>query len=152
VAAESKDCRRSHRSCVLVHALPSEWTVPCRSSSFDSRCRARIKSGTGISLALNTSPVCPSIAAATTDRACTSSPTLVRSRNTGAPTHVGKAEHVERARQPTRLRERGPGQQTTRTRERSLHTVNPHSNPTLKESPGKPRERECLAGQEARAR
>ncbi len=33
---------------------------------------------------MNTSPVTPSIAAATTDRACTSSPTLVRSENTGA--------------------------------------------------------------------
>jgi hypothetical protein len=41
-------------------------------------------SASGTSRALNTSPVVPSIAAAATDRACTSSPTLVRSMNTGA--------------------------------------------------------------------
>src|SRR5665647_2792642 len=40
--------------------------------------------GAGTSRALNTSPVTPSIAAAATDRACTSRPTLVRSVNTGA--------------------------------------------------------------------
>ena len=40
----------------------------------------------GVSRARNTSPVTPSIAAATTNRACTSSPTLVRSVNTGAST------------------------------------------------------------------
>ena len=39
----------------------------------------------------------PSIAAATTDRACTSSPTLVRSANTGASQTVGKAEHGTRS-------------------------------------------------------
>src|SRR4029079_8434138 len=38
----------------------------------------------GVSLDWNSSPVTPSIAAAATDRACTSSPTLVRSENTGA--------------------------------------------------------------------
>src|SRR3954465_2499750 len=38
----------------------------------------------GVSLDWNSSPVTPSIAAAATDRACTSSPTLVRSVNTGA--------------------------------------------------------------------
>src|SRR5262245_42893543 len=38
----------------------------------------------GVSLAWTSSPVTPSIAAAATDRACTSSPTLVRSVNTGA--------------------------------------------------------------------
>ena len=38
----------------------------------------------GVSLACLSSPVTPSIAAAATDRACTSSPTLVRSENTGA--------------------------------------------------------------------
>ena len=43
----------------------------------------------GTSRALNTSPVTASIAAATTDRACTSSPTLVRSRTPGPPTTVG---------------------------------------------------------------
>src|SRR4029079_6466924 len=38
----------------------------------------------GIKRDLNNSPVTPSIADATTDLACTSSPTLVRSVNTGA--------------------------------------------------------------------
>src|SRR5680860_737460 len=38
----------------------------------------------GVNRFRNTSPVSPSIAAATTDRACTSKPTLVRSVNTGA--------------------------------------------------------------------
>ncbi|MFB9072714.1 hypothetical protein ACFFX0_16520 [Citricoccus parietis] len=38
----------------------------------------------GVSLVWMSSPVTPSIAAAATDRACTSSPTLVRSVNTGA--------------------------------------------------------------------
>jgi len=37
---------------------------------------------------VNTSPVTPSIACATTDRACTSRPTLVRSMNTGASPHM----------------------------------------------------------------
>lgn len=51
---------------------------------------AHVKQGVaGISLALNTSPVCPSIAAATTDRAFTSSPTLARSQNTGPCPPVG---------------------------------------------------------------
>ena len=39
-------------------------------------------------LTLSTSPVSPSIAAATTDRACTSRPTLVRAVNTGASSHM----------------------------------------------------------------
>src|SRR6476659_4991268 len=48
----------------------------------------------GVNRARNTSPLRPSIAAATTERACTSRPTLVRSQNTGASfTPVGKAEH-----------------------------------------------------------
>lgn len=41
-----------------------------------------------LSYALNTSPVTLSIAAATTDRACTSSPTLARSQNFGASSHM----------------------------------------------------------------
>ena len=41
------------------------------------------------------SPVCPSIAAATTDRACTSSPTLVRSENTGASSHLSERPSTE---------------------------------------------------------
>src|SRR6476661_10833254 len=50
--------------------------------------------GDGVNRARNTSPLRPSIAAATTERACTSRPTLVRSQNTGASfTPVGKAEH-----------------------------------------------------------
>src|SRR6476660_2758323 len=48
----------------------------------------------GVNRARNTSPLRPSIAAATTERACTSRPTLVRSQNTGASfTPVGKTEH-----------------------------------------------------------
>ena len=44
VGGESNRCWRSHRSCSPVHALPPEYTIPCRSSSFDTRCRARIRS------------------------------------------------------------------------------------------------------------
>ena len=42
----------------------------------------------GTNRARNNSPVSPSIAAATTDLACTSNPTLVRSANTGASSHM----------------------------------------------------------------
>ena len=41
----------------------------------------------GVNRVWLTSPVTPSIAAAATERACTSSPTLVRSVNTGASHH-----------------------------------------------------------------
>src|SRR6478672_4739535 len=48
----------------------------------------------GVNRVRNTSPLRPSIAAATTERACTSRPALVTSQNTGASfTPVGKAEH-----------------------------------------------------------
>src|SRR5271165_1712642 len=44
----------------------------------------------GVNRVWNTSPVTLSIAAAATERACTSSPTLVRSVNTGASHHCRK--------------------------------------------------------------
>src|SRR5450756_687102 len=37
-------CRRSQSWCANVHAVPPDHTVPCRSSSLDVRCRARIRS------------------------------------------------------------------------------------------------------------
>src|SRR5664280_2959755 len=37
-------CRRSQSWCATVHAVPPDHTVPCRSSSLDVRCRARIRS------------------------------------------------------------------------------------------------------------
>src|SRR3954464_3776764 len=65
----------------------------------------------GVSFACTSSPVTPSIAAATTDRACTSSPTLVRSVNTGASHEC----RIGRAGSPCPVthecRERGPGPQ-----------------------------------------
>jgi hypothetical protein len=63
-----------------------------------------------ISLALTTSPVCPSIAAATTDRACTARPAQhTYAHETTRPPdtrRIGRAR--ERARQPMRLREGAP--------------------------------------------
>jgi 3-hydroxyisobutyrate dehydrogenase-like beta-hydroxyacid dehydrogenase len=49
----------------------------------------------GVSVDWNKSPVTPSIAAAATDRACTSSPTLVRSVNTVASHNcrIGRANY-----------------------------------------------------------
>jgi hypothetical protein len=61
--------------------------------------------------ARNTSPVCPSIAAAMTERAWKSSPTLVRSLNTGVSSQVWTGRAPASARQATRQRERGSGQQ-----------------------------------------
>ncbi len=54
-------------------------TGPGRAWTHDRMC-----SCDGVSFVWISSPVTPSIAAAATDRACTSSPTLVRSINTGA--------------------------------------------------------------------
>src|SRR3954465_1228051 len=65
----------------------------------------------GVSLDWNNSPVTPSIAAAATDPACTSSPTLVRSVNTGASHNC----RIGRAGSPYSVThescERGPGPQ-----------------------------------------
>src|SRR3954469_20125923 len=65
----------------------------------------------GVSRVWMSSPMTPSIAAATTDRACTSSPTLVRSLNTGASHEC----RIGRAGSPYPVthesRERGPGPQ-----------------------------------------
>ncbi len=40
----SNRCPRSQTSCAPVHGCPPEYTIPCRSSSFDTRCRDRIRS------------------------------------------------------------------------------------------------------------
>jgi hypothetical protein len=65
----------------------------------------------GVNRALNASPVCPSIAAAATDRAVHIQPdTPTLSRHRRLLTAVGKAEHQNAFGNP-RLRERGLGQQ-----------------------------------------
>jgi hypothetical protein len=40
----SKRCRRNHCSCAHVQGVPPKYTIPCRRSSFDNRCRTHIKS------------------------------------------------------------------------------------------------------------
>ena len=57
---------------------------PPRPDRADLAIQDRMCSCDGVNRACHSSPVTPSIAAAATDRACTSSPTLVRSVNTGA--------------------------------------------------------------------
>ena len=44
VPACSKVCAESHSRCTFVHALRSLDTRPWRNSSFESRCRQRIRS------------------------------------------------------------------------------------------------------------
>ena len=59
----------------------------------------------------HTSPVCPSIADATTLRACTSKPTLVRSVNTwGLPIYVALRPGRLPDRNPRSMRSEAPGQ------------------------------------------
>ena len=51
VPTRSNRWRTSHPSCATVHAFPPEYTIPCRSSSLDNRCRARIRSARAASRA-----------------------------------------------------------------------------------------------------
>jgi hypothetical protein len=60
-------------------------------------------------------PVSVSIPHATTLRACTSSPTLLRSESTGPPAHVGTTGQAAPDRQPTTTCERGPAPQPAPT-------------------------------------
>ena len=107
----SRSASANHASASPPVAKPSARSVgptadgPARAHTHPTTC-----SLPGVNRSRNTSPVTPSIAAETTDRACTSGPALVRSVTPGPPTHVGTAEQ-EPAWLPTRLRERGPGPQ-----------------------------------------
>ena len=61
---------------------------------------------------MNTSPVTPSIACATTDRACTSRPTLVHSMNAGASPHMSdRPGRQPLPSNPRTVRWPGPGPQ-----------------------------------------
>jgi hypothetical protein len=103
----------------VAAAGPLPITSTRMSHPWDALCRAYERLGfdtatdtdvvfRDLSLVWMSSPVTPSIAAATTDRACTSSPTLVRSGNTGPPTNVGWVERAATARSPTNVVSEAP--------------------------------------------
>jgi integrase len=122
-----EDAATSHRTPASVNARyrpnpvgPASYAAAHGPGK--SRTQPITSSRAGVSRARNTSPVTPSIAAATTDLACTSSPTLVRSENTGAShtCRIGRARELALGNPRECVSEAPADNHLTR---RSLHTV-----------------------------